>query len=805
MMLFRSIALMSLVLLVLRGTAEAASMTAVAESGQQAADGPPGMTYASFDLAPTINGLGEVAFRAELSGAVPQFNAGLYSNVGGSVAEVARKNAQAPGLPPGVVFGTNFTSVFESPVLNDSGEILFWAGVVGQSNNVGIWMGPVAAPQLIFGGGPEAPGVPGSEANLNFGGSETPGLNPSGAVVLRGAMVIGVGGVTSSDFAAMWAGPPGSLDLFARIGNQAPGTPPGVDFDLEQNTTPLINASGNVAFWQPLEGAVTAANDSGIWVGPPTNLSLVAREGDAAPDAPAGAVFDGFNQFGTPLGFNDAGDIAFTGSMLAGAGGVTADDDDGVWAGPPGALALIAREGDQAPGALTGLVFRSFDEPVLGAGGHVAVPARLRGTPANDTNEEGIWMLSPGGTLEAVVVAGQQVPGAPAGHLFVSRFQNIYFNAGGDLSFTAEFDIDGDGQDDGWGMWVRTAAGLGPIAVTGQPFAVSPGNFRTVDFVARGDFGVGGGGTDGLGKGLNDAGQVAVAVGFDDGSSGIFVGQIDEDFDGDGFPAPADCDDTRTFVFPGAPELCDTLNNDCNEPTWPAFPDVDGDGIETGCDNCPDLANAMQFDSDGDGVGDPCDSNPLIRVDTAGAGDFLTIQEAVDAATQSGTRIEIAAGTYPENVIVDKGFVLLFLANGAPVVVDGGAGTAFDIRSTGGQSEMLFRGVTIRGAEGIRADVSTGLENVSFEQISGTALALDAGAHRATGLTMDGTVALGVHLLGGASLDLERSILDGLTDTALLLEGDATVSTVLISDCNIGILVDNDGNLDLRHSTSTLR
>ncbi len=39
-------------------------------------------------------------------------------------------------------------------------------------------------------------------------------------------------------------------------------------------------------------------------------------------------------------------------------------------------------------------------------------------------------------------------------------------------------------------------------------------------------------------------------------------------------------------------------------------PDSDADGLQDGCDNCPDLANAGQADQDGDGVGDACDNCP---------------------------------------------------------------------------------------------------------------------------------------------------------------------------------------------------
>lgn len=52
---------------------------------------------------------------------------------------------------------------------------------------------------------------------------------------------------------------------------------------------------------------------------------------------------------------------------------------------------------------------------------------------------------------------------------------------------------------------------------------------------------------------------------------------------------PADCDDRRDFTYPGAPELCDTRDNNCNG-------DVDEDAVALG---------VWYLDDDRDGFGDP--------------------------------------------------------------------------------------------------------------------------------------------------------------------------------------------------------
>ncbi|HEU5179824.1 MAG TPA: MopE-related protein [Candidatus Polarisedimenticolia bacterium] len=109
------------------------------------------------------------------------------------------------------------------------------------------------------------------------------------------------------------------------------------------------------------------------------------------------------------------------------------------------------------------------------------------------------------------------------------------------------------------------------------------------------------------------------------------------DPDGDGFSVcEGDCDDTRPTVHPGAPELCDGLDNDCDGPIDESA-DADGDGFFSACGgDCNDsnpavhpgvaeLCNGVDDDCDGstdeglpDGDGDGF-SNCFDCLDTNGA------------------------------------------------------------------------------------------------------------------------------------------------------------------------------------------
>jgi hypothetical protein len=88
---------------------------------------------------------------------------------------------------------------------------------------------------------------------------------------------------------------------------------------------------------------------------------------------------------------------------------------------------------------------------------------------------------------------------------------------------------------------------------------------------------------------------------FDDLDGDDIPDCIDEDVDGDGDPAVSDCDDLNPIFYNGAPELCDTLDFDCDGSLVDEFSDTDGD-LDP---NCTDIDDDNDFDPD------VSDCNPL--------------------------------------------------------------------------------------------------------------------------------------------------------------------------------------------------
>jgi hypothetical protein len=197
------------------------------------------------------------------------------------------------------------------------------------------------------------------------------------------------------------AAPAATVRTVALSGQQAPGTPSGVNFS-GSFSTPVLNDAGQTAFSAFLTGSsVIFSNDAGIWSEGSGSLALVARDGEPAPGTPDGVNYSGFLN---PV-LNDAGQNAFF-AVLTGSG-VNNTNNQSIWSEGSGSLALVARGGDQAPGAPSGANYNSIDSPELNNAGQTAFLAYT-------SNGQGIW-LEDSGSLTLIAFNRDHAPGTPSG------------------------------------------------------------------------------------------------------------------------------------------------------------------------------------------------------------------------------------------------------------------------------------------------------------------------------------------------------------------------------------------------------
>ena len=192
----------------------------------------------------------------------------------------------------------------------------------------------------------------------------------------------------------------------------------------------------------------------------------VALAGQSAPGV-AGATFSDLHPYPTS---GPTGEVGFL-ATIAGAG-VGQTNDRSYYQGLPGSLALVAREGDPAPGA-SGRVFgggfpivpgdlTTFEHLRVLPGGAGALIAHTIPPGQGDAEELALYALPPvAGPPRLVTREGHPAPGT------TQAFENVSFgrvNNAGDIAFSG--DLAGGGS--GIFLFNRAAGSLNPVAVTGQ-------------------------------------------------------------------------------------------------------------------------------------------------------------------------------------------------------------------------------------------------------------------------------------------------------------------------------------------------
>lgn len=233
-------------------------------------------------------------------------------------------------------------------------------------------------------------------------------------------------------------------------------------------------------------------------VGVPQNViyRTIALSGDPAPDTEEGVtLFDVLFEVNFPAAplIDDDANVSFH-AVLDGPGIDPSIFGNGstVYVHLDGALHLIARQAEPAPGTRLGVTFQGFPivltpfSPLIAAG-RVVVTGSLTGPDIVIGNSSGLW-TDRAGPLELFMRIGETpAPGAPPGSTF-SGFAFPAFDAQGRITINALYNDGAMGPDEE-GIWSDRSGRLELLVSGGDP---APGTEPGVVFGEGGMFAIGG-------------------------------------------------------------------------------------------------------------------------------------------------------------------------------------------------------------------------------------------------------------------------------------------------------------------------
>lgn len=389
-----------------------------------------------------LNNHGQVAFAASVG------DSRIWSNASGDLQLITSRGDAIPGM-------TQRIGRLGALSLTDDGKVSFFSFLDGGPGTVAtVWTGDVSGIDLLaqsndgITGSPQAPGAP-AGTSFQYRSGFTISHNDVGDLAI-GASLVGPG-INAGNGHGFWTNRSGTLAPLIRGGDPAPHNVPGATILLSPGgsgfLTIAMNDLGQVALPVGLSGPnVNQTNNSALLFENHGVTSLLARKGDLAPGTSSGTTFAGFASL---IDLNDSGQIAFQ-AALAGAS-VTSQTSEGLWAGSPDNLQLIARLGDAAPGLDSGVTFSSFAPDSGGTRkfftfnslGQIAFQARVTGPGISNDNDVGIWATGLDGTLRLIARGGDSIEVAPG------DFRNIAAlpaRSHGPAGFSPSFSLNNRGQ-----------------------------------------------------------------------------------------------------------------------------------------------------------------------------------------------------------------------------------------------------------------------------------------------------------------------------------------------------------------------
>jgi hypothetical protein len=232
----------------------------------QSAPGSNGASFVGFNR-PSINNRGAVVFRAELThqdvpyGAIPGKLIPVGIFIGGANTNVARVVGYGDAVPNE---SETFTD-FGDPVINDSGQIAFMAGVGAGFENHGVFLKQPVQLITITRTGRAAPGTDGTFTHLGLLGVS---INNAGSIAFEARY----SGSISGDGIFVYSN--GDLKPLVLQGQPVPGTQ---SDSFESFQSLATNQRGQIAFVASVNSGL--GSKTGVFVAEGGKITPLAREG----------------------------------------------------------------------------------------------------------------------------------------------------------------------------------------------------------------------------------------------------------------------------------------------------------------------------------------------------------------------------------------------------------------------------------------------------------------------------------------------------------------------------------------------
>jgi hypothetical protein len=396
---------------------DGSSISAILGGGDAA---PGGGTFLRFEDNPATNGAGDVAFFAADSTVSRD---GVFI-VNGAAAKIAAEREPSPcGGEYRGIHGGGTTG----PSLNDSGSVVFAAQGSGSTNKAGVflWDGVTVSPVAC-----EGDAAPTAGAFRDFG--RHPSIDANGDVIFQAET-----DVLSGEGLFRAAG--GMISAIAFEGDPAPGG--GTFSGFRSSLIPGLDGGGDVAFV-----AETSASGTTVYLLDGAVLAPVVSELDACP---LGGIFERIDDV---VALDPGGEVTFEASCTGGRG---------VFRSPTGGPVTILATQATPTAVGTGLRFRnpsgrSADTVALRASRTAVMRASCRGT---------------GCTVEKAV-APNDVVANPAGHL-IQSMNNTLTGSGSRVVFDGTM----VGTVRASGIFLDRGGTIDAVVLEGDPIPGGGGTF----------------------------------------------------------------------------------------------------------------------------------------------------------------------------------------------------------------------------------------------------------------------------------------------------------------------------------------